>query len=155
MWQNFLNPLVSGFKNCSCTNRLWLQNDEEIFLDPATCALAFRVLRVHGYDVSSGRFLFELIQLNIKFNFLLINMHAEHLTQFGGENQSFNSFKGNLKDISAVLELFKTSQLMIHPEELVFKEQQLWTSRFLKQELNEGSFYSDRHSKYVRRQVIY
>nr|ASP43414.1 kaurene synthase-like protein 3 [Tripterygium regelii] len=36
------------------TYRCWLQGDEEIFSDADTCAMAFRILRVHGYEVSSG-----------------------------------------------------------------------------------------------------
>ena len=32
----------------------WLQKDEEIMMDIATCAMAFRLLRMNGYDVSSG-----------------------------------------------------------------------------------------------------
>ncbi|VAH35741.1 unnamed protein product [Triticum turgidum subsp. durum] len=32
----------------------WLQRDEEIMLDVAACAMAFRLLRMNGYDVSSG-----------------------------------------------------------------------------------------------------
>jgi len=35
-------------------NRYWLQGAEDIFLDPTTCAMAFRMLRLNGYDVSSG-----------------------------------------------------------------------------------------------------
>ncbi|KAE8654116.1 Ent-kaur-16-ene synthase [Hibiscus syriacus] len=31
-----------------------VQSENEIFLDPITCAMAFRILRVHGYDVSSA-----------------------------------------------------------------------------------------------------
>uniref|UniRef100_A0A453CRK3 Ent-kaur-16-ene synthase, chloroplastic n=1 Tax=Aegilops tauschii subsp. strangulata TaxID=200361 RepID=A0A453CRK3_AEGTS len=31
----------------------WLQKDEEIMLDVAACAMAFRLLRMNGYDVSS------------------------------------------------------------------------------------------------------
>jgi ent-kaurene synthase len=36
------------------TYNFWLQRDEEIMLDVATCAMAFRILRMNGYDVSSG-----------------------------------------------------------------------------------------------------
>ncbi|KAK1279835.1 hypothetical protein QJS04_geneDACA022955 [Acorus gramineus] len=36
------------------TYRSWLQDDDEIFLDTATCAMAFRLLRIYGYNVSSG-----------------------------------------------------------------------------------------------------
>ena len=32
----------------------WLANDEEIMLDMTTCAMAFRLLRFHGYDIPSG-----------------------------------------------------------------------------------------------------
>lgn len=35
-------------------NRYWLRGDEEICLELATCALAFRLLLAHGYDVSYG-----------------------------------------------------------------------------------------------------
>lgn len=35
------------------TYRCWLEGDEEIFMDNATCAMAFRLLRFNGYDVSS------------------------------------------------------------------------------------------------------
>ena len=41
------------------TNRYWLQGEEEIFLDTATCAMAFRILRVNGYDISSGTLWFK------------------------------------------------------------------------------------------------
>jgi hypothetical protein len=33
---------------------LWLQRDEEIMLDFATCSVAFRLLRMNGYGVSPG-----------------------------------------------------------------------------------------------------
>lgn len=34
--------------------RCWMQGNEEIFMDASTCALAFRTLRLNGYDVTSG-----------------------------------------------------------------------------------------------------
>uniref|UniRef100_A0A2P2R412 Terpene synthase N-terminal domain-containing protein n=1 Tax=Rhizophora mucronata TaxID=61149 RepID=A0A2P2R412_RHIMU len=34
--------------------RHWLQRDEDIFLDVNCCAMGFRLLRMSGYDVSSG-----------------------------------------------------------------------------------------------------
>jgi len=33
-----------------------VRTEEDIFLDTAPCAMAFQVLRVNGYDVSSGIF---------------------------------------------------------------------------------------------------
>lgn len=38
------------------TYSFWLRRDEEIMLDVTTCAMAFRLLRMNGYDVSSGLF---------------------------------------------------------------------------------------------------
>ncbi|KAK9051395.1 hypothetical protein SSX86_028022 [Deinandra increscens subsp. villosa] len=35
------------------THRCWLERDEQIFMDVVTCALAFRLLRISGYEVSS------------------------------------------------------------------------------------------------------
>ncbi|XP_031283334.1 ent-kaur-16-ene synthase, chloroplastic-like isoform X2 [Pistacia vera] len=114
------------------TYRCWLQEEEEILLDPATCAMAFRLLRVNGYDVSS-----------------------DPLTKFAEEDQSFNSLGGYSKDTSAVLELYKASQITIDPDEFLLEKQNLWTRRFLEQELSSGSFYSDRHGKQVSKQVEY
>ncbi|KAK1577799.1 hypothetical protein Q3G72_024934 [Acer saccharum] len=89
--------------NVKGKHRCWLQGEEEIFLDTTTCAMAFRMLRAHGYDVS-----------------------ADPSTQLAEENQFFkSSLKGNLKDIGAVLELYKASQMMIYPEELVLEKQKL------------------------------
>lgn len=50
----FPNPHTSPQKKKK-KKRLWMQGEEEIFKDIPTCALAFRLLRKHGYDVSSGK----------------------------------------------------------------------------------------------------
>ncbi|XP_031283362.1 ent-kaur-16-ene synthase, chloroplastic-like [Pistacia vera] len=114
------------------TYRCWLQGEEEILLDPATCAMAFRLLRVNGYNVSS-----------------------DPLTKFSEEDQFFRSLGGYLNDLSAVLELYKASQIMIHPDELILEKQNLWTRRFLGQKLSSGSVHSDRLGKHVSKQVEY
>lgn len=49
----FPNPHTSPQKKKK--KRLWMQGEEEIFKDIPTCALAFRLLRKHGYHVSSGK----------------------------------------------------------------------------------------------------
>ncbi|KAH9646275.1 Ent-kaur-16-ene synthase [Citrus sinensis] len=108
----------------------WEMGEEEIFLDLTTCAMAFRLLRLNGYDVSS-----------------------DPLTQFAEDNQFFNSLKGHLKDIRAVLELYRASQITIYPDESVLEKQQFWTSHFLKQELSSGSIHSNRFSQNVSSQV--
>ncbi|XWS27629.1 hypothetical protein CRYUN_Cryun26dG0134000 [Craigia yunnanensis] len=111
------------------TYRCWLQGEEEIFLDPATCALAFRILRVSGYDVSS-----------------------EPLTGFA-EEHFFNSLGGYLKDLDAALELFRASQMIIHPDEQVLKKQNSWTSHFLKQELSSSSMCAYKQKEYIIQKV--
>ncbi|KAH1210991.1 Ent-kaur-16-ene synthase, chloroplastic [Glycine max] len=62
--------------------RYWIQGVENIFLDPTTCAMAFRMLRLNGYDVSSDPFY-----------------------QYS-EDKFAESLKGYLKDVSAVIELY-------------------------------------------------
>ena len=42
------------------TLRCWLKNDEEIDTDMATCAMAFCLLRMNGFDISSGTFCLKL-----------------------------------------------------------------------------------------------
>ncbi|KAM7250597.1 hypothetical protein ACFE04_022480 [Oxalis oulophora] len=97
------------------TYRRWLQGEEEIFLDAATCAMAFHALRVNGYDVSS-----------------------DSLSQFSEEDGFVSSLEGYLKDIGSVLELYRASQLTIYPDETVLMKQNSWTSNFLRQELSNG-----------------
>ncbi|OMP00169.1 hypothetical protein CCACVL1_03450 [Corchorus capsularis] len=111
------------------TYRCWLQGEEEIFLDPATCALAFRILRANGYEVSS-----------------------EPLTGFA-EEHFFSSLGGYLKDSDAVLELFRASEMIIYPDELVLEKQNSWTSHFLKQELSSSSKSADKINKYAVQKV--
>ncbi|CAD5185995.1 unnamed protein product [Musa acuminata subsp. malaccensis] len=92
--------------------RCWLLNDEEISSDMATCAMAFRLLRMNGYDVSSG-----------------------NLFQFSEGNYFYNSLQGYLKDVSTVLELYKASQIKISPNEQVLDKLGSWSRDFLEQAL--------------------
>lgn len=59
-----LLKLFYDMRTCRC----WNNGEEEIFLDPTCCALAFRLLRLNGYDVSSG--CFNLLHVN-RFEFLV------------------------------------------------------------------------------------
>ncbi|KAJ4823448.1 hypothetical protein Tsubulata_044002 [Turnera subulata] len=110
------------------TYRCWLMGDEEIFLNCATCALAFRILRLNGYDVSSDVF-----------------------NQFT-EEQFHNSLDGYLMDTRAALELYHASQI-IYPDEWILEKQNSWTSHFLKQELSNESIFADKLSKDIRVEV--
>uniref|UniRef100_A0ACD5V2U0 Uncharacterized protein n=1 Tax=Avena sativa TaxID=4498 RepID=A0ACD5V2U0_AVESA len=76
------------------TYNFWLQRDEEIMLDVATCAMAFRILRMNGYDVSSD----EL-------------SHVVNASAF------YNSLQGYLNDTKSLLELYKASTVSISNDE--------------------------------------
>ncbi|KAK2369179.1 ent-copalyl diphosphate synthase, chloroplastic [Trifolium repens] len=111
------------------TYRYWLQGAEDIFLDPTTCAMAFRMLRLNGYDVSSDPFY-----------------------QYS-EDKFANSLKGYLKDIGAVLELYRASQVIIHPDESVLVKQSSWTRNLLKHDSSPCQLYADKLRIYVDNEV--
>ncbi|XP_057458256.1 ent-kaurene synthase 5, chloroplastic isoform X2 [Lotus japonicus] len=111
------------------TYRYWMQGVEDIFLDPTTCAMAFRMLRLNGYDVSSDPFY-----------------------QYS-EDKFANSLKGYLKDIGAVLELYRASQVIIHPDESVLVKQSSWTRQLLKQYSSPYGAYGDKLCSYVVQEV--
>uniref|UniRef100_A0A0E0JAH7 Terpene synthase N-terminal domain-containing protein n=1 Tax=Oryza nivara TaxID=4536 RepID=A0A0E0JAH7_ORYNI len=46
------------------TYRSWLHNEEEVMLDIPTCAMAFRLLRTHGYDITSAKLLKQQLLSN-------------------------------------------------------------------------------------------
>ncbi|CAL1410220.1 unnamed protein product [Linum trigynum] len=95
-------------------HRRWRQGEEEIFLDATTCAMAFRILRLNGYPVSSDVF----------------NRFTED--RFWNE-----TLEGYLKDGRAVLELHRAARIAtcLHDDEAstILGSQQLWTAHFLKQ----------------------
>ncbi|KAF5184202.1 Ent-kaur-16-ene synthase protein [Thalictrum thalictroides] len=107
----------SEFKRC------WVQRDEEIFSDIEACALAFRLLRTNGYEISSD----ALAEFNEQEYFF---------TSEGGH--------GHLKDVHAVLELYKASQIMAYPNEAALERLNLWTSRLLKQTNTNGAIHDDK-----------
>ncbi|KAF3446249.1 hypothetical protein FNV43_RR11428 [Rhamnella rubrinervis] len=102
------------------TYRFWLQGEEDIFSNAFTCAMAFRLLRVNGYDVFS-----------------------DPLTQFSEESRFFNSLEVYAKDIGTVVELFRASEVIIHPDESVLEKLNLLTRQFLKQELSNNSIQAN------------
>ncbi|XP_021801200.1 ent-kaur-16-ene synthase, chloroplastic-like [Prunus avium] len=112
------------------TYRCWQQGEEDIFSDAATCAMAFRLLRVHGYDIS-----------------------ADPLISQFSEDRFFNSLGGYMKDISAALEFFKASEIIIHPDESVLEKQNNWMSHFLKQELSNTLTQARRLNKHIGLEV--
>ncbi|XAR56925.1 Ent-kaurene synthase [Bertholletia excelsa] len=112
------------------TYRCWLQGEEEIFMDIATCAMAFRILRLNGYDVSSGP-----------------------LTQITEENLESSFPTVHLKDVGAALELHRASEIIIYPDELALEKQHSWSSDFLNRKLYNGIASADRLNEYASREV--
>uniref|UniRef100_A0A2P2L7N0 Uncharacterized protein MANES_16G047800 n=1 Tax=Rhizophora mucronata TaxID=61149 RepID=A0A2P2L7N0_RHIMU len=111
------------------TYRYWLQGEEEIFSDATTCAMAFRLLRANGYNVSS-----------------------DILSQFS-KDHFFNSFRGYLGDLEAALEIHRASEI-VYSDESLLEKQLSWTRHYLKEELLNGSAYSDRPCKYFTSEVF-
>ncbi|CAF2065754.1 unnamed protein product [Brassica oleracea var. botrytis] len=109
------------------TYRCWLRGDEEIRLDLATCALAFRLLLSHGYDVS-----------------------YDPLKPFAEESGFSNTLEGYLKNTVSVLELFKAAQS--YPHDSALKKQCLWTKHYLEMELSNSPITSVR-DQYLKREV--
>nr|QWD59167.1 ent-atiserene synthase [Aconitum carmichaelii] len=110
------------------TYNSWLTRDEEIFLDVSTSSMAFRILRVHGYDVSS-----------------------DALAQFDEEGFS-NTLGGYLRDAGAVLEVYRASQIVL-PDEVFLEKQKTWSSAFLKNELSKVAMHADRMYEWISNEV--
>ncbi|XP_042383044.1 ent-kaur-16-ene synthase, chloroplastic-like isoform X1 [Zingiber officinale] len=94
------------------TYRSWLLEEEEIHSDVATCAMAFRLLRLNGYDVSS-----------------------DCLSWLVDEDYFSNALQG-YKDVNTVLELYKASQIKIFPNEQGLDKLASWSRMFLKEVLS-------------------
>ncbi|KAK9152575.1 hypothetical protein Sjap_000055 [Stephania japonica] len=109
-FRNEITNVLDGIYRC------WLQKDDEIFMDVESRALAFRHLRMSGYDVSS-----------------------DALSDFDEQGKFFSSVEGSTSVIGAVLELYRASQIMILPNEHTLEKMHSWTSHFLKQQLFHGA----------------
>ncbi|XP_048227987.1 ent-kaurene synthase, chloroplastic isoform X1 [Ricinus communis] len=101
--------------------RYWLLRDEEIYSDINCCALGFRLLRMHGYDISS-----------------------EALSQYSEEEHYFSSVSPQFKNTNTILELFKASKIMIYQKEPVLEKLEAWTGSFLKQQMLTGAIQDQR-----------
>lgn len=147
-------------------SRYWLQGEEDIFLDPTTCAMAFRILRLNGYDVSSGWIIYKYLSACLEFLFFrrekkkpkklilcCIRAFADPFYQYS-EDKFANSLKGYLEDASAVIELYKASQVIIHPDESVLFKQSSWTRHFLEHDSSTYQFYADKLRIYVDNEVV-
>lgn len=95
------------------TYSLWMQGKEEIFKDISTCALAFRLLRKHGYDVSS-----------------------DPLGQLSKEECFSNSFGGHFKDMISILELYRAAEMILHQDESTLEKLKLWSEDFMRAKIS-------------------
>ncbi|XP_047070830.1 acyclic sesquiterpene synthase-like isoform X2 [Lolium rigidum] len=89
----------------------WSRRDEKIMLDLEACAMAFRILRMNGYDVSSDG--------------------MSHVAQA--------TVDLNLNDTRSLLELYKASQVSISEDELILDNIRLWSNRLLKERLSSSA----------------
>lgn len=87
----------------------WLRKDDEVMLDMATCAMAFRLLRMHGYHVSS-----------------------DALAQFSEVSSFHDSIEAHLNGTEALLELYKASQVQMLEEEPVLESIFSWSGKLLR-----------------------
>ncbi|XP_071706508.1 ent-kaurene synthase 2, chloroplastic-like [Rutidosis leptorrhynchoides] len=110
------------------TYRCWVQRDEQIFKDVVTCALAFRILRINGYEVSSDP--------------------LTEITKNAGAYM--NSLEEpEVKDVYAALEVYR-AQHFLYQEELAFGEQSLWAINLLKRITTTAS---NRFSEFIHKEV--
>ncbi|KAM0901609.1 hypothetical protein ACQ4PT_019880 [Festuca glaucescens] len=95
----------------------WLQRDEEIMLDVATCAMAFRLLRMNGYDVSS-----------------------DELSHIAEASAFHDSLQGYLNDTKSILELYRASKVTVSEDELILDNLGSWSGSLLTQKLFSDGF---------------
>ncbi|GJN41412.1 hypothetical protein PR202_gn00784 [Eleusine coracana subsp. coracana] len=87
---------------------LWSQRDEEVMLDVATCAMAFRLLRMNGYDVSS-----------------------EELSHVAEASAFSSSVEGYMDDTETILEMYKASEVCLSENEPILEKPPPSLSLFL------------------------
>ncbi|OIT36894.1 santalene and bergamotene synthase, chloroplastic [Nicotiana attenuata] len=105
--------------------RLWQQKNEEIFSNIAHCAMAFRLLRMSNYEVSS-----------------------EELAEFVDEEYFFAT-NGKLKSHVAICELHKASQLAVDEKDHILDKISYWTGIFMEQKLLNNDFLDTKSKKEV------
>ncbi|XP_044968830.1 ent-kaur-16-ene synthase, chloroplastic-like [Hordeum vulgare subsp. vulgare] len=110
------------------TYSFWLRKDEEIIVDISTCMMAFRILRMNGYDVSSD----DLSHVDEAFIFN-------------------NSLEGYLNDTKSILELYKASRVSLSENEFVLNNISCWSRNLLREKL----FHDGVQSSHVLTEVEY
>ncbi|XP_011076531.1 beta-phellandrene synthase (neryl-diphosphate-cyclizing), chloroplastic-like [Sesamum indicum] len=108
------------------THRLWQQREDQIFEDISCRAMAFRLLRMNGYNVLS-----------------------DELAAFVDQEHFFSSVSAQFTGVTTILELYKASQLQMHEDEAVLEKIHSWTGKYLKQQLLNQTILDKRLQKQV------
>nr|UNZ93471.1 diterpene synthase class I [Scutellaria baicalensis] len=108
--------------------RCWQEKEEDIFSDITCHAMAFRLLRIKGYDVSS-----------------------DELAEFVDQEHFFNIVHMHYSGVTTVLELYRASQIKIYEDEIILDKIHAWTKAFLKHQLINQSILD----KQLQKQVEY
>lgn len=98
------------------TYRCWLQGEEDIFAETSHRALAFRLLRKHGYDISPDPLIGIL------------------------EDESASSYccDGSWNEVNALVEVYQASQMAVHENESALEKQNLLSKHLLRQHIFNG-----------------
>lgn len=122
-----------------------MERNEELLLDPACYALAFRLLRTNGYEVLEGEFYkldfsIDVFVRKIRLNnsaypFLVLKYHTDALVEFEQEEE----VSPQAKDINCILELYRDSEITIFQNEPVLDEIHNWTTSSMKKKLLAGA----------------
>ena len=75
------------------------------------------------------------------------------LVEITKEGDYMNSLEEPFKDVYAALEVYHASQIM-HQEELAFGEENVRSIDFLKRKISTASIPSNRHSKFIHKEVF-
>lgn len=72
----------------------------------------------------------------------------DYLSQFADRDNYLNSLEGYISGVNSVLELYRASQIMTLPSEVVLEKLNSWTSNFLKNEVSNDE--SRAHKKCLK-----
>nr|Q9XEI0.1 RecName: Full=Ent-kaurene synthase 2, chloroplastic; Short=SrKS2; Flags: Precursor [Stevia rebaudiana]AAD34295.1 kaurene synthase [Stevia rebaudiana] len=99
------------------TYRCWVERDEQIFMDVVTCALAFRLLRINGYEVSPDPLAEITNELALKDEYAALETyHASHILY----QEDLSSGKQILKSADFLKEIISTDSNRL--SKLIHKE---------------------------------
>jgi ent-kaurene synthase len=118
-------------------------------MDIATCAMAFRLLRMNGYDVSSGTSELTSLEFQTKLVFsltlakLMCYFTSDELSHVAGPSNFHDSLHGYLNDTKSLLELYKASKVSLSENDLILDGIGSWSGNLLKDKLCSSRVQKD------------